>query len=80
MKLCKQKFETAPSTCISDGYVGIWLYCRPVHACRTGVRNLSLVAGQKQTLQGMVGRINFPTILFFLLYMMLIKIRNLWNF
>jgi len=46
-----------------------------------GVGNLSLVAGQKQTLQGMAGRTNFPsTIPFFLLFMMSLKLGNLWNF
>jgi len=46
-----------------------------------GVGNLSLVAGQKQTLQGMAGRTNFPsTISFFLLFMMSLKLGNLWNF
>jgi len=40
-----------------------------------GVGNLSLVAGQKQTMQGMAGRTNFPpTILFPLLLL------NLGNF
>jgi len=30
MKLWKQKFETAPSNCISDGCVDHWLHCWPV--------------------------------------------------
>jgi len=48
---------------------------------RSGVGNLSLVGGQKQTLQGMPDRINFQsTILFFLQLMMLLKRANFWNF
>jgi len=44
------------------------------------VSNL-LVAGQKQTLQGMASHINFqPTIRFILLFIMLIKLGNLWNY
>jgi len=43
--------------------------------CRPGVGNLSLVAVQKQSLQGMTGRTNFPpTIPFHLLFMMLLKL------
>jgi len=45
------------------------------------VGNLSLVAGQKRIEQGMAGRTNFPTTIpFLLLYMMLIKLRNLLKF
>jgi len=41
---------------------------------RTGVSNLSLVAGQKQTQQGMADRTDFrPLILYILLFVMLIK-------
>jgi len=48
---------------------------------RSGVGNLSLVGGPKQTLQGMPGRINFPpTIPFFLQFMMSLKLANVWNF
>jgi len=48
---------------------------------RPGVGNLSLVMGPKQTLQCMAGRTNFPpTIPFPLLFMMLLKLGNLWNF
>jgi len=37
--------------------------------------------GPKQTLQRMAGRTNFPpTIPFPLLFMMLLKLGNLWNF
>jgi len=52
----------------------------PNIACfNPGVGYLSLVAGQKQTLQGMAGQINFPlTIPFPLLFMMRIKHGNLW--
>jgi len=52
------------------------LYCSAI----AGVGNLFLVAGQKQTLQVMAGRTNFPpTIRFRLLIMMLLKLGNLWN-
>jgi len=48
---------------------------------RAGVDNLSLVVGQKQTVQGMAGRINFPPIIpFYLQFMMSLKLANLWNF
>ena len=51
-----------------------------VAVCRTGVGSYFLVAGQKQTLQDMTGRTNFPTeIPFILLYMMLIILGNLLN-
>jgi len=44
---------------------------------RTGVGNLSLAAGQKQTQQDMVSRTDFPPqILFILLFMMLTKHGN----
>jgi len=47
----------------------------------TGVGNLSLVAGQRQILQGLAGRINFPpTIPFPSLLMMLLKLDKLCNF
>jgi len=47
-------------------------------AFNTGVGNLTLAASQKQTLQCMAGRTNFPaTILFPLL---LLNLGNLWNF
>jgi len=54
----------------------------PNIACfNPGVGYLSLVAGQKQTLQGMAGQINFPlTIPFPLLFMMRLKHGHLWNF
>jgi len=49
--------------------------------CRTGIGNLSLVTGQTETLQGMWSRFNFPpTIPFHLLFMMLLKLGNVWNF
>jgi len=48
---------------------------------KPGVGNLSLVASQKQAVQGMTGCNNIPsTIPFPLLFMMLIKLGNLWNF
>jgi len=48
---------------------------------KTGVGNLSLVMGQKQNLQGMAGRTNFPPVISFsLLLMMFLKLGNLWNF
>jgi len=51
----------------------------PVCLSSPGVGNL--VAGQKQTLQGIAGRNNFPpTTPFPLLFMMLLKLGNLWNF
>jgi len=47
----------------------------------SGFGNLSLVAGQKQTLQDMTVRTNFPTAIPFpLLFMMLLKLGNLWNY
>jgi len=43
---------------------------------RSEVGNLSLVAGQKYTLQGMLGRTNFrPTVPFPFLFMMLLNLR-----
>jgi len=51
----------------------------PVSSSEVG--NLSLVAGQKYTLQGMLGRTNFrPTVPFPFLFMMLSKLKNLWNY
>jgi len=51
-----------------------------LHYRRSGIGNLSLVAGQKQTLQVLEGRTNFsPKIRFRLLFMMLLKLGNLWN-
>jgi len=48
---------------------------------KTGDGNPSLVVGQKQILQGMAGHINFPlTIPFHMLFIMLVKLGNLWNF
>jgi len=45
-----------------------------------GVDNLSLVAGQKQNLQGMAGRTNFPLTISDPLLFMILKLGNLWNF
>jgi len=48
---------------------------------RPGVGNLSLAAGQKQTLHGLAGRTKFPrTTSFSSLFMVLIKLANLCNF
>jgi len=48
-----------------------------LHDFRTGVGNLSLVAGQRHAVQGVAGRTNLPpTISFLLLFMMLIKLGN----
>ena len=47
-------------------------------AFNTGIGNLTLATSQKQTLQCMAGRTNYPpTILFPLL---LLNLGNLWNF
>jgi len=50
--------------------------------CRPGVGNLSLDAGQKQTLQGMAGRTNFPPTIRSLCcsWLILLTLGNLWNF
>jgi len=45
---------------------------------RPGIGNLSPVAGQNQTLQGMAGRTNFPPTIPFPL--LLLNLGNLWNF
>jgi len=46
-----------------------------------GIGNLSLVAGQKYTLQGMVGCTKFQTTVPFpLLFMILLKHKKLWNY
>jgi len=74
--ICSLFFTITPSflVCVLRHHTGATLY-------RPGVDNLSLFAGQKQTLQGMAGRNNFPpTIRFPLLLMMLLKHGNLWNF
>jgi len=56
-------------------------FSTPRALAKSGVGNLSLVAGQKQALQGMTGRTNFPpTIPFSLLFVMSLKLGNLWNF
>jgi len=45
------------------------------------VGNFSLAVDQKQTLQGLAGRTNLPsTIRFPLLFMMSLKLGNLWKF
>jgi len=46
--------------------------------CKPGVGNLSQVASQKQTLQGMAGRTNFPSTIPFPL--LLLNLGNSWNF
>jgi len=49
--------------------------------CTKWIGNLSLVAGQTEALQDMWSRFNFPpTISFHLLFMMLLKLGNFWNF
>jgi len=40
---------------------------------RTGIGNLSLVAGQKQTQQGMAGRTDLPPLILFILLFMMLK-------
>jgi len=45
---------------------------------KTGVGNLSRVAGQKQTLQRMAGRINFPPSI--PVPLLLLNLGNLWDF
>jgi len=50
---------------------------------RSRVNNLSLVVGQKLTQQGMAGFTNFPATnnsVPFAVYMMLMKLGNLWSF
>jgi len=48
---------------------------------KAGVGNLSPAAGQKKALQGLAGRTNFtPIIPFPSLFMMLLKLANLWNY
>jgi len=62
------------STCNPPGFTCL------MQDSSSGIGNLSLVAGQTQTLQGMAGRNNFsPIIPFILLLMMLIKLGYLWN-
>jgi len=52
--------------------------CHSTVHCKAGVGNLSLVAGQKQTLQGMAGRSNIPPTIPFPL--LLLNLGSLWNF